>query len=80
MKITPSKFKPFMLVTSKNEETEKETVKIVAGNTQCSPMEFESEEDAENYLTEQPYEMFTNLYSIFKYYESQNKKSVKQKI
>lgn len=80
MKIKPSKFKPFMLVTTENEETKKESVKIVAGNTQCSPMEFENEEDAEKYLTEQPYEMFTNLYSIFKYYESQNKKSVKQKV
>ncbi len=80
MKVTPSKFKPFMLVTTVNEETKKETIKIIAGNTQCSPLEFDTEKDAEEYLASQPYEMFTNLYSIFKYYENENKKNVSKKI
>lgn len=71
MKVKASKFKPFMLVENENGKTI-----IVAGNVKASPLEFDNEKEAEKYLREQPYEMFTNLYSIFKFYENEkeNKK------
>ena len=77
MKTTPSKFNPFQLVTKEPNEDNQEKVIIVAGNTQVSPLEFDSEEEAEKYLAEQPYEMFSNLYAIFRYYEKKENKKRK---
>ena len=69
MEVQQSKFRPFSLC--KDEDGE---VRIVAGNVQVCAQTFKSFEDAETYLSTQPYEMFINLYSIFQYYEKENKK------
>lgn len=73
MKVNPSRFKPFMLITREDNK-----VVIVAGNTQMSPIEFENEEQAETYLRSQPYEMVTNMYSIFRFYEQHPEELQKQ--
>lgn len=73
MKTTPSKFKPFTYVTRDDNK-----VVIIAGNTQMSPIEFDNERQAEEYLQKQPYEMTINLFSILMYYQM-NDKNEKEK-
>lgn len=71
MKTTPSKFKPFVLVT--NDETKK--CVITAGKYQVTPYEFENEKQAEDYIKTQPYDLMINLYAILRYAEENEKQN-----
>lgn len=73
MKVVQSIYKPFVLVTEKNQE-KKKIVRIAVGNQIACPINFKTEKEANTYLLKQPYEMFINLYSILRHYENENKK------
>lgn len=82
MKTTPSKFKPFVLVTEEKTDNQNANgkVKIACGRAIISPCEFDNEAQAEKYLQTQPYETFINLYAVLKYYENEDKKQNPQNV
>ncbi len=73
METKQSKFKPLFLVKKENDK-----VVVVAGKAQIMPYEFDSFNEAEKYLVEQPYDVVIYLISTLMYYEkeSQNQKVV----